>query len=267
MVGGILADLRFFEALDRADMFGLILMDGLSVQEEPVTEKLNAALMGVCLVGGSAGDSLDFEETRVFADGAFHSGAGTFVLVESRVPFKAFKHQHFEPSEQDLVITEADPPQRTVMEIDGSPAAAEYAELLDLDVALLSPKIFATYPVMLQIGEEWYVRSIQRVNPDGSLTFFCAIDEGLVLTIARGAEFVEALEEKVNELTEEFSEVLCTLGCDCVLRRLELENLGDVERVEAVLSRLKFTGFSTFGEQIGGIHVNQTLTGIVIGNR
>lgn len=257
--------LAFSGDLDRDAMFGMVLLDGLSIMEEKVTAHLHSCLGGVSLVGGSAGDSLEFRETRVYADGRFHTGAGVFALIESKLPFRTFKLQHFEASELDMVITEADPATRTVTEINGGPAAEEYAEILGLEIDVLNPQVFAQYPVMLQIGDEWYVRSIQKVNPDGSLTFYCAIDEGLPLTIARGVGFVNTLEAKIAELESEFGNIQCTLGWDCILRRLELMNTGKMERVESALSRLNFVGFSTFGEQFGALHVNQTLTGVVLG--
>ncbi len=267
MADKIHGELKFSKDLYPDEMFAMVLLDGLSVMEEPVTAYINAAIKGVPLIGGSAGDSLEFKETRVFADGKFHTGAGVFIMIESRLPFKTFKLQHFEPSEDDLVITEADPTTRTVSEIDGGPAAEEYANILGLEIRELTPQVFARYPVMLEIGDEWYVRSIQKINPDGSLTFFCAIDNGLVLTVARGVGFVESLENKIEELAAEFSSILCTLGCDCILRRLELLETDETAKTEKVLSRLNFVGFSTFGEQFNAIHVNQTLTGVVLGER
>ena len=267
MADKIHGELEFSENFNPDEMFAMVLLDGLSVMEEPVTAYINAAIKGVPLIGGSAGDSLEFKETRVFAHGKFHTGAGVFIMIESRLPFKTFKLQHFEPSEDDLVITEADPTTRTVSEINGGPAAEEYANILGLEIRELTPQVFARYPVMLEIGDAWYVRSIQKVNPDGSLTFFCAIDNGLVLTVARGVGFVESLENKIEELTAEFSSILCTLGCDCILRRLELLETDETAKTEKVLSRLNFVGFSTFGEQFNAIHVNQTLTGVVLGER
>lgn len=259
--------LEMASGLDSREIFALALLDGLSVQEESVTAFLSAALEDVPLIGGSAGDNLHFKETRVFAEGRFHTGAGVLTLVETRLPFRTFQLQHFEPSEKDLVITEADPAIRRVTEIDGGPAAEEYAALLGMEIDDLAPQIFSRYPLMLQIGDEWYVRSIQKVNPDGSLDFFCAIEEGLPLTIARGVGFVETLQAKADELRAELGEIQCTLGCDCILRRLEIQETGLTGAVEEVLAPLNFTGFSTFGEQFGAIHVNQTLTGVALGTR
>ncbi len=265
LVDELRGELEFAEDLDADAMFGMVLLDGLSIMEEQATANLHSALDGVSLVGGSAGDSLEFRETRIYAEDAFHVGAGVLVLVESKLPFRTFKLQHFEASDVDLVITEADPATRTVTEINGGPAAEEYATSLGLDPDALGPQVFASNPVMLQIGDEWYVRSIQKANPDGSLTFYCAIDEGLPLTIARGVGFVDTLEARISELEAEFEHIECTLGWDCILRRLELMEKGHAEQVETALSRLRFTGFSTFGEQYGALHVNQTLTGVVLG--
>lgn len=267
MAKSIRKDLAFSNEFEPSEMFGFLLMDGLSVLEEPVTAYVSRAVEGVSLIGGSAGDNLEFKETRVFAHGKFHKGAGVFILIESKMPFQTFKLQHFEPSEVDLVITEANPSTRTVFEINGAPAAEEFAEILGLKIDALTPQVFAQHPVMLEVGGQWYVRSIQKVNPDGSLTFFCAIDEGLTLTIAKGVGFVKTLETKVAQLKSNFSRIHCTLGCDCILRRLELMQSGHTHQVEAALAQLSFAGFSTFGEQYGSIHVNQTLTGIVLGEK
>ncbi|OGR15523.1 MAG: hypothetical protein A2097_03545 [Desulfobacula sp. GWF2_41_7] len=55
---------------------------------------------------------------------------------------------------------------RVVSEIDGAPAAEEYANILGFKIQELSPQVFTRYPVMLEIGDQWYVRSIKKVNPD-----------------------------------------------------------------------------------------------------
>ncbi|MCF6282392.1 MAG: FIST C-terminal domain-containing protein [Candidatus Polarisedimenticolaceae bacterium] len=259
------SQLNFSDALNTKEMFGLFLIDGLSNMEEPLIATLHTEMNGISIVGGSAGDSLKFSETRVYDGHSFSSAAAIFILIESKLPFQTFQLQNFEPSDIDMVITRADPQSRTVYEIDGGNAAEEYAAILGLKIEALSSHTFASHPLMLQIGDEWYIRSIQKVNKDGSLTFYCAIDEGLPLTIAKGVGFITALNSKTTELNGKFSQIICTIGFDCVLRKIELLESGKKEEVEALLRALNFIGFSTFGEQIDAIHVNQTLTGVVIG--
>ncbi|MCB0330464.1 MAG: FIST C-terminal domain-containing protein [Bdellovibrionales bacterium] len=248
-------------------VFAFSLIDGLSVLEEEFVANTYGALPRIPLVGGSAGDNLKFEKTIVYCNRDFGGNSAVLSLIKTNLPFQTFELNHFTPSDKEMVTTEVDTLSRTVYEIDGGPAAEEYAKLLGLKVEDLTPHVFSAHPVMLQIGDEWYVRSIQKVNPDKSLTFFCAIEEGIPLSIGNGESFVSRLDERSRQLQENFDEVLLTLGCDCILRKLEIEQRGIQEEVEEILQKLRFIGFSTFGEQVNAIHVNQTLTGVVFGRR
>jgi len=184
MANSIQKELEFSSTFDKGKMFGLLLIDGMSMLEETTIALIHRQFQGVSIIGGSAGDDLKFKNTQVYSDGHFISDAAVFTLIETTLPFHIFKTQHFQPTEKRLVITEADPDKRQVFEIDGEPAARAYAEILGLEIDQLSPTVFSNHPVMLKIGGEYYVRSIQKVNEDESLSFYCAIDNGLVLTVA-----------------------------------------------------------------------------------
>lgn len=54
------------------------------------------------------------------------------------------------------------------------------------------------------------------------------------------------------------------LAFDCIFRRVEAEQTQRKAEVSALLQKYKVRGFSTYGEQIGAIHVNQTFTGVAI---
>ena len=87
---------------------------------------------------------------------------------------------------------------------------------------------------MVLIDGTNYVRSIQKANPDGSLTFFCAIEEGLVLRGARGVDLVGNLEEAFAGIQAAIGQPQLVVGCDCILRKLEMTERGLVDRVEEV---------------------------------
>jgi hypothetical protein len=55
------------------------------------------------------------------------------------------------------------------------------------------------------------------------------------------------------------------IGCDCVLRRLEFDHTGLSGQVGDFLVNNKVVGFSTYGEQFNALHMNQTFTGLAIG--
>lgn len=245
--------------------FGLILVDGLALAEEGLTAALYQSIGNVPIVGGSAGDDLKFERTWIYCDGEFVSDAALFTLFETSLPFTTFKLQHFRPSDKRLVITAADPSRRVVKEINGLPAADAYAELLGLSAEQLDANVFSRNPVMLRIGSDYYVRSIAQMNPDRSITFFCAIDEGLVLRVGEGLDPIATLEDGFRDALASVGAPSLIIGCDCILRRLELEQRHLDGRAGEFLSANKVIGFSTYGEQFNAVHVNQTFTGIALG--
>jgi hypothetical protein len=245
--------------------FALMLIDALTVREEPLTYSIQHSLGKIPLFGGSAGDGIISSKTHVYYNGSFHADATVLVCISTSLPFKIFKTQHFISTNERLVVTEANPQNRTVKEINGFPAAKEYARLLGIDVKDLNPAHFATSPVVVMIDGTDYVRSIHNVNPDGSLTFFCAIEEGLVLRVAHGKNLVENLEEAFNEISKEIGEPQLVIGCDCILRNQEITQNNQKELVGKIFSDNNVIGFSSYGEQFQGVHVNQTLTGIAIG--
>ncbi len=256
---------RMAPAADARNSFAFLLIDGLSAREEPVTRALQYGLDKLPLFGGSAGDGLKFAATHVYHDGRFHADSAVLMLVTTTLPFKIFKTQHFVSSDERLVVTAADPGNRIVKEINGLPAAAEYARLVGVDVRALDPMRFAAAPVVVVIDGTDYVRSIQKANPDGSLTFYCAIEEGLVLRVAHGVDLIKNLEQALAQLRAEIGPPQVIFGCDCILRNLEISQSGLKDRVEQIFRDNNTVGFSTYGEQFHGVHVNQTLTGIAIG--
>ncbi|WP_323002370.1 nitric oxide-sensing protein NosP [Denitromonas sp.] len=248
-----------------ANSFGMLLIDGLSIREEPVAHAIQSALGRLAVVGGSAGDDLKFERTWVYHDGAFHSDCAALALLSTDLPFMSFKTQHFVTEDERLVVTDADASRRTVREINGLPAAEEYARLIGVAPTALGPDEFAAHPIVVLIDGTDYVRSIQKVNADGSLTFYCAIEEGLVLRVARGQDIVADLDTTLARIRELIGPPEFIFSCDCILRHLEMDARAQRDAVAERLARNNTVGFSTYGEQYGGVHINQTLTGIAIG--
>ena len=245
--------------------FGFLLVDGLSEQEEVLIASLYRVLGDVPIVGGSAGDMLQFRQTAVYHEGQLLTDAAVFTLCLTSRPFRVFKHQHFLPTTKRLVITDAAPARRLVHEINGEPAVKAYARLIGKEPDQLTPADFSRYPLMLRIRDDYYVRSISGVEPDGSLKFYCAIDTGLVLTIGEGHMAADAFAETLHGISDEIGDISIMLGCDCILRRLEMEQHGMDERFSQLIAQHKVVGFSTYGEQFNAVHLNQTFTGVAIG--
>lgn len=250
----------------REGTFALTLIDGLSGCEEAVVSALHAALGEIALCGGSAGDCLRFDRTHIIHGGRALPDCALLILVRTSLPFRVFKTEHFVATEEKAVVTEADPARRIVYEVNAEPAAREYARVVGLDVSSLTPMIFATHPVVVRVGGTNFVRSIQKVNEDESLTFFCAIDEGIVLTVAQGVDLADNLDQAFADLVRVMGRPQLVIGFDCILRNLEMDQKDARGRVSDTLVANNVIGFATYGEQYLSMHVNQTFTGVAIGH-
>ncbi len=246
---------------DRPNAFAFLLVDGLSLKEDILAASLSPALGGIPLFGGSAGDGVDFARTRVGLNGVVAQDAAVLALVRTTLPARVFSLDHLQPTDDRMVVTEADPKARIVKSINAEPAAREYARIVGKDPNQLDTFTFAAHPVVVRIGAEHHVRAIQRVTEEGDLQFFSAIDEGMVLTVAHKQDIVAHLDAELTALAEPVAP-LSILGCDCVLRRIEAEQAQSVRALSDTLVRHKVVGFNTYGEQIGPLHVNQTITGV-----
>ena len=248
---------------DMTSEFAFLMVDGLSLREEQLTAFLSAGLGPTPLFGGSSGDGTNFRQTWLARNGKTMRNAAIVAVVRCDRPVRVFSLDHLIPTEQRMVVTAASPDQRIVHEINAEPAALEYARLLGLDPHQLDQFTFAEHPVVVRLGDAHHVRAIQQVKENHDLVFFSAINEGMVLTLATHDDIVRHLDRGLGELAKRDKPEFI-LGCDCILRRIEAGRLQKTRAVSDVLSAHNVVGFSTYGEQIGGLHVNQTLTGVAI---
>ena len=255
------------EDFDPENHFCLLFVDGLSMKEEGVSALLADAIEGVMLAGGSAGDDLAFAKTLVIHEEGAESDAAVVVMGKAeRASFKIIKHQHYVTTPRSLVITRADVAARRVYEMDGYPAAEAYAAALGVPLAELTTEQMFLNPMTFQCNGELYVRSIQTRNDDQSLTFYCGIEEGMVLDIGGHNDMEETLREDLGALDEETGKVDFLLGFNCILRALEAQEGDTHARLGAVLNdhSAAMIGFDTYGEQLNGLHINQTLVALAI---
>lgn len=247
--------------------FALTLLDGLSNREEIVLAALSAAMGGIPHFGGSAADDNHLRLTSVYYGGRFYNHAAVVLLFNTPLEFEVFTTHHLQPTERKLVVTRVDSSSRRVLELNGEPAARAYARCVGRPLAELDMYSFASTPLAVRMGKHYYPRAIQQVNSDHSMTFYCAVDNGIVLTVMRPDSLQDNLHQLFAGLHERLGDTWLTIGCDCFLRRLEAEGRNEHETTSAILQQYGVIGFNTYGEQFNGMHINQTFTGVAIGKR
>ncbi|MFT4151836.1 MAG: FIST N-terminal domain-containing protein [Paracoccaceae bacterium] len=243
--------------------FGLLLIDGMSGREELVTATVDATLPDLLVLGGSAGDGLRFDRTHLAMEGEARGESALFCLISTDFAVEEVVFDHFVPVGQKMVVTDADPDNRVIREINAEPAASEYARLTGMEESALGPRAFAENPLLERSGGRHFVRAISGVTADGGLSLMSSIQSGAILTLGRPESLTEGLRHRM----ETIGPAELVLGFDCILRRIAVEQAGEQETVGRLCRDHRIAGFNTYGEQHGGIHVNQTFVGLAILDR
>lgn len=238
--------------------FGLLMIDGLCRREEVVAATVDAALGDLPVLGGSAGDGLRFARTHLALDGESHPESAVFCLVSTAFPVEEVVFDHFTPASERMVVTEALPDQRVILSINDEPAAEEYARMIGVDEQALGPGAFAAHPLLMRQGGRHIVRAIQSVTPERGLSLMSSVEPGATMTLGRAQSLTDGLEARMRAL----GRTALILGFDCVLRRIALEQAGLAGDVGRIYREHRVAGFNTYGEQHGGLHVNQTFVGL-----
>lgn len=250
---------RAFRPDPARNLFGLLLVNGLAGQEDALVATLDAALPSLPVIGGSAGDGLDFERTSLLAESRVMSNVAVFIMVETDLDISEVTFAHFSPTPIRAVVTAAIPEKRRILELNAEPAALEYARLTGLHPDNLTPSEFARHPLLLRMGRRHHVRAISATTEDDGLSLLSAIDIGTVLTLGRAEDMTQGFSDALDALPRP---PLMVLAFDCILRRLALERAGLTDRMSEMYRRYRIVGFNTYGEQHCGMHVNQTFVGL-----
>jgi len=245
--------------MDFKKYVGIVLIDGLSVAEEKLMDKIGD-LTNVIFVGGSAGDDLKFSSTHVFANGKAYTNAAVLALLKPGVEFDFIKTQSFKVLDKKLKVTKANEPRREILEFNNKPASLAYADAIDKPVQYASD-YFMHNPVGLIIEGEPYVRSPQQIKGN-NMVFYCKILEGMEVSILESTDIIKDTKQAVEDKKMEMGNLSGIINFHCILRTLELEQQGITEEYGKLFSGIPTIGFSTYGEEYMG-HINQTSTMLV----
>lgn len=242
--------------------------EGLQGNEERLIASLGFAAPRVPLVGGSAGDDFHMERTWVHLDGQAYPHASLVLLLEPGVPFRAFALHHYHPKERRVVVTKADPERRRVYELNGWPARRVLADTMGVEEeALIQDPVLVSrlaHAFSYSVGGELFMRSVMAVEGE-ALIMGGAVEEGVVLRLMDGADLVsETRSGLARELEALAGEPSALLLFNCGGRLLLSQAEGSEAALHEAMSPVPAAGFSTYGEQFGPLHINQTLTGLLL---
>jgi len=250
--------------LDSARHVAFTLVDGSCGHEEAFCIASAATAPQIRMVGGSAATEHGSNHRRayVWANGEALADAGVVVLLDSRLPFEAVTSSHLVATQMKTVVTSAQG--RTINELDGRPAAERLRELVGQlgDESRPSGYSFARF-----IDGMPYVRSMTHIE-GARVHLACAVEVGHVLRLMRPGDLVGQTARDLAAARDRLGGELAVLfAFSCIGRHWDAAARGLEEPLADAYAAYPTIGFQSFGEQIGMLLVNHTLTALAIGAR
>ena len=249
--------------------FVLTLTDGLSGAEERLLTAVTARLPDAALVGASAGDDFNFEQTWTAVNGVARAGASAIAIVDPGVPSHPFHLSHYTRGDSPHVVTGANPWRRELTRIDGYNAVDWLCEHLHVPRGALlesGPQLLAATPVVFgfRAGRQNFMRMVMEVRED-ALLLGGSIEEGAVIHRMIPGDLIRSTSQGMAQAREAVEGAQASLLFNCAGRFWEAHATARVAELAGAMCQLPTAGFTTYGEQIDGMHLNQTLAGVVFG--
>jgi hypothetical protein len=240
--------------------FALLLCDGLSGMEESILTTFYFADDDFKIIGGSAGDDLQFKETLVYIGNKRVHSVALFFNSEKKTYI--VKENIYVSTDNKLLITEADTIKRIVRTLNGNPASVEYAKILGVKESEL-PNYFMNNPLGKFYEDDIYIASPMKVNSDKSITFYCQLSPNSFVQVLKPSNPIEEVKKTINKAPFKPSFIF---AINCILRSLKFqqENIWkDIDK-EIIKFCPNTCGFISYGEQFYKMHSNQTMVMLLV---
>lgn len=247
--------------------FGILLIDGLQNAEEKVLSVVNSIIKNpdFQIIGGSAADGLNFGKTYVSHNGKVYNDSAIITFVKTKHKICLYKENIFKSTEKNMIVTKANIRERRVYEIDNKPAAKAYAEALGIHKSQLTSH-FSSNPLGRKIGAKVWIASPFEVMEDDSIKFYSQLFTGTCVYLMEPEDPVKIIQETVKAVRNKIPNIKATFAVNCILRIIQFKTQNKTKILGEEMSKLgNIIGFSSYGEQLCKMHLNQTLVLLVIG--
>ncbi|MCT4395934.1 FIST signal transduction protein [Periweissella beninensis] len=236
-----------------------LLCDGTKQTEEIFLNSLYFIDDAFKIIGGSAADAQAGETTIFFGQTKVDNLA---IFLNIQRPTKLIKENLYQPTNKQLLVTHADMISRTVYTFNNQPAAIEYARQLNVSVQELA-NLFLSNPLGKNINGNFYIASPRNINKDMSITFYSQIVPNTFVDILELSALKEIIQTTQTTVKKQPSFIF---SIHCILRDTYLNQTNQWPLIINNLNQISphQTGFVSYGEQLFNLHLNQTMTLLVV---
>lgn len=220
---------------------------------------------GIQLAGSSSGAAENVYQTRVALNGNVFNNSCVFILLHN-LDGRIFIHKEnlFKPTAKTLVATDVDCENRVVYEYDEEPAADAIAKALEIPLEKFEEEILL-HPVGRVSGSQINITSNGRVQADGSIVCYSKIYNRTRVAVLEFGDFENAMFELSGAIIAKTKEPSFAIGIECISNSMILEKKKLFGKLTKTFSENfeKYIGISGYGEQLAGVHLNQSTIVVV----
>jgi hypothetical protein len=258
--------------LDVRRHVAMVVDDGLRMKKEELLLGVLEKNPALTCVGGGACDLISQPKPNalVFVDDEVVSDAAAVTVFHTNRPWAALRPHAYQPTGERVTFSKVDDGNKRVLEINGKPAAAEYARVLGVEIGDLEfgkPRGFSARPTALRVGREYFMRSPWMALPDGSIVFVSHVVEGTEVELMKMGDMVDMTRKFfTEELPRRMASPQAVILFNCCGRSWTAHSLGVHDKLGAVMKDAPpAVGLDVWGEIYNAFAIDTTLNVLVFG--
>ncbi|WP_022749749.1 FIST signal transduction protein [Lachnobacterium bovis] len=218
--------------------------------------KRNVPLVGGTVFGVPAGKT-----SYVAYEGKVYSNSCAYAVIKNTTgKIRTYKENIYEKN--DIIshfATKVDTETRTLIELDGRPAADVYSEALDIPKNKIIDNVLKN-PMGRVVEDKVYISSMFELKGNGALVNYKQINKNDCIYFLKLGDYDEIEKQQREEIKQDAKKISFVFSVDCIYRYILYQNENYLQTYAKNMSMLgPHVGVIGGGEQYINQHCNQTL--------
>lgn len=231
--------------------------------EERLVTTLHSLLesKGIQMAGGTVFGMPEGKEAIVAYNGKLYEDSCVYAIIKNTTgKVKVFKENIYKKNSQiSHIATKVDVNSKTLIELDGKPAADVYSQELNVPKNKIIDNVLKN-PIGRVVGDQVFISSMKNLRNDGALENFKRINKNDCIYFLELGDYQEIEEETGNLIRKEMKGISLVLSVDCIYRFLLYGQENYFTTYAKNMATLgAHIGVVGGGEQFNNQHVNQTM--------